>query len=371
MPLPLLVPSATSADFDVQDTSFAHDVVGRYVCNNWAEIAASQAAGGYPFDAVVIGAGMFGGYCAEKLFRLGAGQALRILVIEAGAYLLPSHIQNLPRQLGGRVGGADNLRTNDTGTQNVVWGMPWVSNEGFPGLAYCIGGRSLFWGGWSPRLTAADLASWPAAIRDYLTAAAPGAKPEYQLTEEEIGVSPSTDYIVKAKLYNALLGAFTAAPPPEVTEVTEAPLAVQGASPGSGLFPFDKFSSVPFLVDAIRTDVAANSHHGDVSRRIFLLPRTQVLRLNTTGTAVTSLDLRVEGQPQTLPIPAGCPVVIANGTVEATRLVLSSFGVGSTTNGSPRVGNLMAHLRSNITVRIKRSALGLAPPTPNGSRRWR
>jgi hypothetical protein len=41
---------------------------------------------------------------------------------------------------------------------------------------------------------------------------------------------------------------------------------------------------------------------------------------------------------------------------------LESLGVGSQQFGSPRVGNLMAHLRSNITVRIKRTALGLAAP---------
>jgi choline dehydrogenase-like flavoprotein len=46
--------------------------------------------------------------------------------------------------------------------------MPWVSNEPSTGLAYCVGGKSLFWGGWSARLTAADLALWPGAVRDAL-----------------------------------------------------------------------------------------------------------------------------------------------------------------------------------------------------------
>jgi hypothetical protein len=55
-------------------------------------------------------------------------------------------------------------------------------------------------------------------------------------------------------------------------------------------------------------------------------------------------------------------VVIASGTIESTRLALESLGVGSTQFGRPRLGNLMAHLRSNITVRIKRSALGLNGP---------
>jgi hypothetical protein len=66
-----------------------------------------------------------------------------------------------------------------------------------------------------------------------------------------------------------------------------------------------------------------------------------------------------------LRVPTGCAVVLANGTIEATRLALTSLGIGDTRFGAPRVGNLMAHLRSNITVRIRRTALGLpagAPP---------
>jgi choline dehydrogenase-like flavoprotein len=359
MSLDKLIPSQTPASFDVQDTTFSHDILGRDICNTWKEIDDAQKNGGYPFDAIVIGAGMFGGYCAEKLYRLGSTLGLRILVIEAGAFLLPSHIQNLPQRLGGKIGGVDYLRTRDdaNGTQNVIWGMPWISNEGFPGLAYCVGGRSLFWGGWAPKLTTADLGKWPTDIRNYLNGTT-----GYKATETEIGVDPSTDYIVKATLYSALKTAFETAKAnvTSITEITEAPLAVQGNSPGSGLFSFDKFSSAPFLMDAIRDDVSVNNSHGDVSRRIFLLPRTQVLRLNRTGNAIASLDLVVNGQPQTLTVSPTCAVILANGTIEATRLALDSLGIGSIQFGAPRVGNLMAHLRSNITVRIKRSALGLS-----------
>src|SRR5215213_8897620 len=77
----------------VQQTAFSYDVLGRYACNDWGEVEASLQDGGYPFDVVVIGAGMFGAYCAEKLYRLGTGSALRVLVLEAGAFLFPTHIQ--------------------------------------------------------------------------------------------------------------------------------------------------------------------------------------------------------------------------------------------------------------------------------------
>jgi len=178
---------------------FSYDVLGRYICNNWQEITAAQVPGAYPFDAIVIGAGMYGAYCAEKLYRFGASSAVRILVLDAGAFLLPFHIQNLPQQLGGKVGGPNYLRKRDdaSGAQNVIWGMPWISNEAFPGLAYCIGGRSLFWGGWSPPLTNDDLANWPNDLGTYLASAA-----GYQYTKAEIGTATTTDFITQTALFN-------------------------------------------------------------------------------------------------------------------------------------------------------------------------
>ena len=381
--LPLLLPSADPAQrVQIQATAFSDDVLGRYVCNDWGEVKASLADGGFPFDAVVIGAGMFGAYCAEKLYRRGAGIGLRVLVLDAGSFVLPSHVQNLP-QLGGTIGNAPGIRATDTGVQNVVWGMPWISDTtvttpqgpGFPGLAYCTGGRSLFWGGWSPELTTDDLASppWPADVVDYLTKPVPG-DPDgwsgYRRTAEEIGTATKTDFMFPTTFHNTLHTALNTAaaglPAADgvVSPVEEAPLAVEGSAPASGLFAFDKYSSAPAIINATRNDVATNTAQGDVSRRIFLVPRTQVLRLNVAGGSVTSIDVASNGIRDTLPVPPGCAVVVANGTIEATRLALDSLGVGDTRFGSPRLGNLMAHLRSNITVRIKRSALGLpGPPT--------
>jgi hypothetical protein len=366
--LPRLIASTNPADrVQVQQTAFSYDVVGRYVCNDWGEVTASLADGGFPFDVVVVGAGMYGGYCAEKLYRLGASLGLRILVLDAGATLFATHIQNLPQRLGGTVGGPAYNRTREdgSGTQNVVWGMPWISNVPFPGLAYCLGGRSLFWGGWSPRLTPADLANWPADVATFLTQ--PAGTAAYDRTENEIGAVPTADFMFNTTFHNDLKVAFgnTVLTQPRLSSVEEAPLAVLGSAPDSGLFPFDKFSSAPFLIDAVRNDAAVDTAEGDVSRRIFIVPRTQVLRLHRTGSTVTSLDLVSDGTPDTMTIPARCAVVLANGTIEATRIALDSLGAGNTTFGSPRVGNLLAHLRSNITVRIKRTALGLpaAPPS--------
>src|SRR5229473_7906477 len=75
----------------LQDTTLSLDVLGRFICNTWDEAVNN---GGVQFDAVVIGTGMFGAYCAEKIFRHAN---LRVVVLEAGPFLVSEHVQNLAR----------------------------------------------------------------------------------------------------------------------------------------------------------------------------------------------------------------------------------------------------------------------------------
>jgi choline dehydrogenase-like flavoprotein len=348
---------------DVQETAFSYDVLGRWVCSSWPEVSAN---GGDPFDVVVIGAGMFGGYIADKLYRRGEQIGLRILVVEAGSFLLPTHVQNLPR-LGINAPNPQVVASNaqDPGAQSLVWGHPWHSNQAFPGLAYCLGGRSIFWGGWSPRLTTTDLgarpapqAAWPADAVTFLNA-------NYGDVEIEMGVQPTADYIsgelfdrLKAR-FNAVVGAGQL--------IQDAPLAVQGKSPESGLFPFDKYSSAYLLFDAIREDIGKRWRNNiDAWRRLMLLPRAQVVRLQTVGNRVTELELLVNGQQQFLRPPLlsdNCAVVLAASTIESTRLALDSLPAPALSANRRLGSNLMAHLRSDITGRIRRTAIPGLPAT--------
>jgi choline dehydrogenase-like flavoprotein len=341
---------------DVQQTAFSHDVLGRWVCSTWSEVSNN---GGDPFDVVVIGAGMFGGYIADKLYRRSENLGLRVLVVEAGDFLLPTHVQNLPRMgLGAPAERVVAANAQDPGPQNLVWGHPWHSNQAFPGLAYCVGGRSLFWGGWSPRQTAADLgarpadeAAWPAEAAAYLVA-------NYEAVETEMGVRPTTDYI-SGPLFNGLKARFESVAGADQS-VEVAPLAVQGQAPESGLFPFDKYSSAYLLFDAVREDIAQRWRNNiDAWRRLMVLPRAQVVSLKTSANRVTEIELRVNDVQQFLRPPLlspDCTVVIAASTVETTRLALGS--IPSPALGANRMGsNLMAHLRSDITARIRRTAI--------------
>lgn len=354
MLLPALSPDPQRPAVEVQQTAFAHDLLGRWVCDTWLEAIQN---GGRPFDAVVIGAGMHGAYCAEKLYRFGERINLRILVLDAGAFLASTHLQNLPG-IGLNAPGDVQVTINsqDPGPRNVVWGIPWHSDTRFPGLAYCLGGRSLFWGGWALQMLGPDLAPWPQAVRDELTIGG-----GYQRTEDEIGVSKPQNHLNTAFGQALQAAVVNAATPLGLSVANQAPLAVQGEAPSGALFSFDKYSSANLLISAIREDIARRwTFNDDSRRRLLLVPRVHVTQLFTDGTAsVRRIALTVDGQPHTLTVgqelAPSCVVVLAAGTIESTRQVLTSFpatGMGS---------NLMAHLRSDTTVRIKRSVFGLPP----------
>ena len=130
---------------------FTLDNMGRFLCNTLQEALDSvgQTVGGRTraFDTIVVGGGTFGCVVAEHLFIADTTRSRRILVLEAGPFVLPEHVQNMPF-----MGGAPDMR------------VPWVNHPAlnYLGLIFAIGGRSLTWGGWSPELLDVELTSWPA-----------------------------------------------------------------------------------------------------------------------------------------------------------------------------------------------------------------
>jgi hypothetical protein len=101
------------ADKQIEATTFSIDALGRQICSSWVDVEKANAS---PFDVVIVGAGMFGGYCAEKLYRRDKSKTLRILVLDAGTLFLPTHKQNLPISKVPEVG---------------VWSTPWTGNKDY------------------------------------------------------------------------------------------------------------------------------------------------------------------------------------------------------------------------------------------------
>ncbi len=365
-----------------QYTDFSKDVLGRYVCNGLDEaLASTTGTNAHPFDLIIVGGGSFGAALAQHLLYLDTFRVHRILVLEAGPFVLPEHVQNLPT-LGLAAPGPVAV---DPGVPRAeVWGLPWRTNidEGFPGLAYCTGGRSLFWGGWSPQLleeeTPADL--WPASVLSDLRGS--GAFTGYFAeAAEQIGVTQTNDFVfglmhraMRKQLFDGLqAGTVVDAIPlvdlplaplsrdPKVPideQKLEAPLAVQGRPPRAGFFPLNKFSSVPLLIRAVR-EAQAESGNDDRLKRLMVVPNCHVTSLETAVDQGVGQVRVVRTNLGSITVPERGVVVLAAGTIESTRLALLSF-MG--TLGYEHMGtNLLAHLRSNMTFRIPRDALQHLP----------
>ncbi len=360
-----------------EKTHFTRDVLGRYICNTWEEATASINIGvkpeevrpdARPFDFIIIGGGSFGSVLAQSLFYRTSAQ--RILVLEAGLLVLPEHVQNLP-MVGLDPPGATriaDLRANgqDGKPRAELWGLPWHSPTPFVGLAYCVGGRSIFFGGWSPQLLDAETTFWPAAVMADLKGR------YFAEAAEQIGTDTTNDFIdgplhqaLRKQLFDGITGGRVPAaiPLPELPlhlpdippakrnlMKLEAPLAVQSQT-RPGCFPFNKFSALPLLMKAARLSYT-RSGGDDVKKRLMVVADCHVTRLVTEGGRVT----RVETQRGAVPVAPGSIVIVAAATIESTRLAQLSFG------GIPNYDllgkNFLAHLRSNLTIRVPRTSIG-------------
>jgi hypothetical protein len=357
-------------------TEFTLDVMGRYVCNGLDEALRSTDKTVHPdarpFDKIIIGGGTFGAVLANHLFNRDKTHAHRILVLEAGPIVLPEHAQNLPM-----------LNTGE------IWGVPWNSdspktwNREFPGLAYAVGGRSLFWGGWSPYFIESELPSppWPAGVKSDLTQKTPenGNEPYLDQAARQLGTVTTNDFIhgslhfaLRDRLFAGLQylppnpnltlagnrGTLMTAnrPEEELKHELEAPLAVQSSIERAGFFPFNKFSAVPLLIRAARMaqieaeqSATGSLDEKNVKKRLMVVDNVHVIRLERIGRRIT----RIITNQGTIDVPQGGDVFIALGTIENTRMALNTLP-----NVRGLIGrNLMAHLRSNLTIRIKRSSL--------------
>lgn len=401
--------------------TFTRDIMGRYVCNTFAEANNSG-----PFDVVIIGGGTFGLALAQDLFTRSSPGSFkpgnfRVLVLEAGPFSLIEHVQDIPNLKLSSPGVTTDtspialptlakplpstlplLRQQGLDQQPLfeTWGLPWNSNVAFGGLAYTVGGRSLYFGGWSPRYLDTEMPTEPVGN---ITADNLWPKPMVQdlsvrfLDEaaEQTGVTTSNDYIngtlhdfFRKKLfdnYNSIPNRVPLAELPDYITYAgpklrrqldappypgfadsvklDAPLAVQ-IETRPGFFPFNKFSSVPLAITAAR-QAAAESNNDDRQKRLMIVTKCHVKRLVTrpyvlaTGVSVQEVvgvdtsdgfvDLSQTGRR---PV-----VVLAMGAIESARVALASCGFVPNAN---RFGsNLMVHLRKNVQFRLNSLPAGI------------
>jgi choline dehydrogenase-like flavoprotein len=404
-------------------TLFSLDNMGRFLCNTLQEAldSAAQTVSGHSreFDVIIVGGGTFGPAMAESLFLHDQTHSRRILVLEQGPFVLPEHVQNMPF-----LGGTPDMRrpwVNDPKREQSLQ---------FQGLLYAVGGRSLMWGGWSPEplhnRRDDELRNWPASVINDLQS------DYFLRAGNEIGVTTTNDFIhgplhegMRRQLLDGLthnggvpgliladlpdppmvrafqreqhadpsdaqLREWLNLPPTDTTPRArllqllklEAPLAVQSVTE-PGLFPFNKFSAIPLLTRAARVAEAEADGVGteaDARKRLMIVPECHVQELITETQADnfvrvvgvravdrtgSSVEIRL-APPQ--PTGEQSVVVLALGTIENTRVALTTFQASLGWRAAQRMGqNLIAHLRSNFTIRIPQRALSHLPANVQNS----
>lgn len=391
-------------------TPVSRDVVGRFVCNTFDE-ARSTWEKGPGFDAIVIGGGTFGAALAANLYFRSepflhggpfAPRNYRVLVLEAGPFTLPEHVQNVPMLM---LFAADPTSIQDLEpdparrgaipARREVWGLPWHSNERFPGLAYCVGGRSLYWGGWSPQFLDSEMPTeasenpWPLSVVDDLKGRF------FDEANRQIGSVEANDFVsgaLRDAMADRLLTALQKGDVGSAIDVDELPLQIKeppldglpeqaqavellrrkvdapyalSTRTRAGFLPINKFSSVPLLIAASR-DAHARSGGSDNSKRLMVVPHCHVTRLDTETerTATGEAVLRVKGVETNfgyVPVPRNDQkqgvVVLAAAAVESTRLAQVSFPALPAPSYGLIGKNFMAHTRADVDFRVPRSAM--------------
>lgn len=391
-------------------TPVSRDVVGRFVCNTFDE-ARSTWENGPGFDAIVIGGGTFGSALAANLYFRSepfvhggpfAPRNYRVLILEAGPFTLPEHVQNVPMLTLFAADPTsiqdlepDPARRGSIKARREVWGLPWHSNERFPGLAYCVGGRSLYWGGWSPQYLDSEMPTessenpWPLSVVDDLKGRF------FDEANRQLGSIEANDFVngaLRDAMADRLLTALQKGDVPSAIDVDELPLqirepALEGLPEATqaielmrrkvdapyalstrtraGFLPVNKFSSVPLLVAAAR-DAQARSGGDDNAKRMMVVPNCHVKRLDTEAvrTATGQHLLQVKGVETNfgyVPVRSdrgkSGVVVLAAAAVESTRLAQVSFPALPADSHRLMGRNFMAHTRADIDFRIPRATM--------------
>lgn len=283
-------------------------------------------------DVIVVGSGIGGGVVAYALTELlPVGRPLQVLVLEAGGYLFPTHVGNLPRREPSQVAEPQQPWQvwSDYRTPVLDLGHLTEIPEHGPEIsrALNLGGRSLFWGCLAPRAQPWELADWPKLLTDDLPTYYEAAETLMRVRTE--GASPYGRLAVKA---------LAAATSPSLAAFNHdtAPIAAQLLPPIPAMIPTGMFSTAELLIERKLAD------GGQAFRNLNVLLNQEVVGVECTGlegdrvaTAVTARD-RTSGRLRTFRTATDGMIILAAGSTGSP--LIARGGALVSPASSPLVG---------------------------------
>ena len=249
------------------------------------------------YDVVVIGSGMGGGILADALSDAGR----RVLVLEAGSLLYPTHITNLP---------GDWARLPSHHQVGHFINEP--GSEFLFGVQMNFGGRSVFWSGLIPRMHSWELASWPQNVRAYLASAAGYPQAETLMRKQR------TLGRFQNRMVNEMRTAFSNHQVEDLPRSRHQPnLDHQGQLENVIEGATGTFSTASLLADSLSFNGAAGRDNLTINLNHL------VTRIETSGskaTAVICQDLKGNCQRRY----RGKQIVLAAGSLETPRIAVRS-----------------------------------------------
>ncbi len=158
------LPSATETNNEIQSRA---DSIGSIptcsvapteTLNNWIPLTPISQMAEQEYDVLIIGTGAGGGSVLWRLCEQWKRQKKRIGIIERGNQVIPTHARNLSTM---------NQERLVAYFSSLSKPLPGALPE-YPGARqlFALGGRTLFWYAFTPRMHEWDLAKWPIPVHE-------------------------------------------------------------------------------------------------------------------------------------------------------------------------------------------------------------
>lgn len=261
------------------------------------------------FDIIIVGSGIGGGILADDLAdRLR--EKKRILVLEAGSFIYPTHVYNMCRFLNSDIARHFGCRTfwqgGNNSTQNYIGEEPQLN----------FGGRSIFWSGLIPTLQKWELDYFPLNVKQDL---AGGLLKRAGETMNESRSMGETARKVVARLNQSPLAADFIIE--ETPRALHQPYLETDGTPKEEFFtePTGVFNTAELLVNQL--GLTPGTSHGD-GNGLHLLVNHFVEDVQNHGNHFEVVARNtLSGQARTFKAPT---VVLAGGSIESPKLLRRS-----------------------------------------------